>query len=277
MTLSSSPQPKLHTPAELLRNAEKLLNSGDPNYMRSAVLESMATLEAYIQQTVFKLLEIKLDPLFVEWIKEKTKMDLDSRIDPITNLATGVVIDRSSKLWNEYQDAKKIRNKIAHHGRAVTEIEAHRVYNIVRDWLSYLGSNAEVDLSLLGLKEHLESVNLSDITERTAVELIKKYYDKTSPYSTNLLEDAMIKGYRADLILDYGKYKTLFEIKLSKHLFEVALVQLEHLYGKLKEPELYKLVLIQFTPSEIPKAYSAITKINDHTSVLFIKINDENK
>ena len=53
---------KLHSPSELLNNAYLLLATENPKFMRSAILESMSALEAFVQNTVFPLLEQKLDP-----------------------------------------------------------------------------------------------------------------------------------------------------------------------------------------------------------------------
>ena len=52
-------QPKLHTPEEILNSAKTLLDTNEPRFMRSAILEALAALEAYVQVTVFTLLEKK--------------------------------------------------------------------------------------------------------------------------------------------------------------------------------------------------------------------------
>ena len=47
----------LHTPEELLENAEILFNSDNPKMLRAAVLEAITALEAFVHVTVFGSLE----------------------------------------------------------------------------------------------------------------------------------------------------------------------------------------------------------------------------
>ncbi len=74
------PTADLHTPEELLDNAETLLASSNPKMMRAVVLEAITALEAYVQSVVFSALGTKLDSLLVQWLEDKTKMDFDSRL-----------------------------------------------------------------------------------------------------------------------------------------------------------------------------------------------------
>ena len=91
MNPKPSPIADLHTPDEILENAEALLNSNNPKMFRGAILEAITALEAYVQKTVFASLENKLDPLLVKWLQEKTMMDFDTRLSLFTPIATGVL------------------------------------------------------------------------------------------------------------------------------------------------------------------------------------------
>ena len=267
---------KLHTPQELLKNAEKLLYSGDPNYMRSAVLESMATLEAYIQQTVFELLDKKMDPLFVSWLKDKTKMDMDSRINPITKLATGVDINKSSNLWREYKEAKDIRNKVAHHGRAVTNEEATKVYETVKKWLAYIGANIAVDLSLLELKQYIEKMfdnhGIVRPNERLVSNTVVNFYSSSSTFTKDITNTLFFDNFRPDLSLKFDYYKVLFEIKHKITNFDASLLQAQTLYNKIDTAEDTRIVLIMLTESKMPDISKGIIKVNPLTSVIYINI-----
>nr|MBA3691953.1 hypothetical protein [Acidobacteriota bacterium] len=80
---------QIHTPEELLDNAETLFATGNAKMMRAAVLEAITSLEAFVQTTVFSALNNKLDPLLVQWLQDKTKMDFDSRLSILTPIAVG--------------------------------------------------------------------------------------------------------------------------------------------------------------------------------------------
>ena len=202
-------------------------------------------------------------------------MDLDGRLGQLTPLALDTNVDLSSNLWREYKEAKDIRNKVVHHSHATTKEEATQVLKTVEKWLAYLGANAEVDFSLFELKHFLEEALQNQnivATEHQVVRLITDFYSS----NTALLEassEADLKGYRADLILDFGEYKTLFEVKGNRHLDpEQGLLQLDHLYNKLINPRKYRLVLLMLTDREIPQSYDDVMRINDHTTVVFIRL-----
>ena len=139
MNPKPSPIADLHTPDEILENAEALLNSNNPKMFRGAILEAITALEAYVQKTVFASLENKLDPLLVKWLQEKTMMDFDTRLSLFTPIATGVFIDKQSDLWKDYKNAKDIRNKVTHSGKKVSKDDAQFVINTVYRWLASLG------------------------------------------------------------------------------------------------------------------------------------------
>ena len=87
------PKASLHTPEELLDNAETLFLSNNPKMMRAAILEAITALEAYVQSTIFPALNEKLDPVLVKWLEDKTRMDFDSRLSVLTPVVTEHEID----------------------------------------------------------------------------------------------------------------------------------------------------------------------------------------
>lgn len=267
----------LHTPEELLMGAHALLQSNEPQFMRSVILESLSALEAYVQRTVFPLLDEKLDPLLVAWLKEKTKMDFDGRLKHLTPLALDTSVDVASNLWREYKEAREIRNKVVHEGRVATRTDAERVFETVQQWLSYLGSTVEVNISLVELKKYIESVsqqrNELPLDEHEVTRLITEYYEGTKPV-IDARSEVHIKGRTADVILDFGKYKTIIEIKRLRRGAERGLAQLESLYADLLNPNHYRMVLVALTDSEVTTSHSPVISINDHTSLVYIKISE---
>jgi hypothetical protein len=167
MTLNSTtPIADLHTPEELLDNAETLFAYNNPKMMRAAILEAITALESYVQAVVFSSLSEKLDPLLVQWLEDKTKMDFDSRLSVLTPVAVGQSIDKQSTLWTEYKRAKEIRNKVTHSGRKVSSTDARFVIDTVYKWLAYLGSTVELELALIRFKQYIEE-NSIKITARS--------------------------------------------------------------------------------------------------------------
>ena len=120
--------------------------------MRAAVLEAITALEAFVQSTVFASLNGKIDPLLIQWLEHKTKMDFDSRLSVLTPIAVGRSVDKSSTLWSDYKKAKGIRNKVTHSGVKVSAKDARFVIDTVYNWLAYLGSTLEIEVALMGLK-----------------------------------------------------------------------------------------------------------------------------
>lgn len=104
----------LHSSEELLATAEALLALADPQMYRAAVLEAITALESYVSGTVFEQLALLMDPLLVKWLRDRTRMDFDSRLSVLAPVATGRPVDTASGLWQDYKTAKTIRNSVTH-------------------------------------------------------------------------------------------------------------------------------------------------------------------
>lgn len=94
----NEPAADLHSPEELLATAEALVALGDPQMYRAAVLEAITALESCVALTVFERLELLLDPLLVQWLRDHTRMDFDSRLSVLTPVATGRPVDTRGTL-----------------------------------------------------------------------------------------------------------------------------------------------------------------------------------
>lgn len=141
---SESPDEIAFTAAQLLRNAEHLLESGDPMTVRASVFEAVTALEAYVSELVFSHLPQKVGDSLSKWLEEKTRMDFDTRLAVLIPIATGLPVDKKARLWDEYKKAKEVRNRIAHTGRSVPQAQARKVIDTVYEWLNYLGSASVV-------------------------------------------------------------------------------------------------------------------------------------
>ena len=102
---------ELLRPEDLLENAKFLLELRESKAIRAVVLESMTALEVYVHNKVFKILETRLDPMFVKWLKEKTDMNFDDRLGYITPFTLNEDISRfrESDLWRRYKNARELR------------------------------------------------------------------------------------------------------------------------------------------------------------------------
>lgn len=133
------------SPAELLETAEKLYATKDPKMMRAAILEAITALEATVRELAFSALKEKLGEELSKWLEDKTKMDFDSRLGLFVPIATGLTIDKTSKLWEDYKKAKQIRNRVTHSGANVVAKQARSVIDTVYEWIAYLNSAQEVE------------------------------------------------------------------------------------------------------------------------------------
>lgn len=212
---------QLHTPEELLAGAESLLAKDDSHFNRAAVLEAITALEAYVESMVFQLLESSIDPLLVRWLKEKTRMDFDTRLGVLTPVATARPVTKDSELWQRYKRAKEIRNKVTHSGRRVSWDEAKEVVQTVYDWMAHLGSTAELDLALLGLKKYIErgALGTNIRSPQEYEEIVAKYFIATKAAEARLnapLGDGRGAISEADLILSFGKHRVVVEVRFLR-------------------------------------------------------------
>jgi len=214
--IATTPQSDLHSPAELLVAAHMLVDAGDVQLLRPAVLEAMTCLESYVKDVVFKALNSKLDALLVKWLEDKTRMDFDTRLQLLTPIATGHPITTQSNLWEHYKKAREIRNKVAHTGKRISREDASFVLHCVEDWLAYLVSSVGIELSLRRLKHHVESQQLRFQREEEVLALVCTYFSDKQSAASAFLTGEMIFGRSVgpDVTLIFGKYKIAVFAKL---------------------------------------------------------------
>lgn len=274
-SIPSPASPKLHTPAELLTVAEKLVASPDDELMRAAVLESLSAFEWYVHETVFPLLGKRYSPEFTKWLEEKTKMSFDDRLLQLVPLATGIKVAQTDSKWQQYKKSKKVRNAVAHTGRKIDRLEAVEVLKMVKSWLAFLGATAELNLSLLGLKKYLESKSVFFSNGDEATRLVQKYYEKTSPARAVEREKALGR-FRADLVLSFDSYNVLIEVKVSKTLRPQVAVQqvreMARVANSIPDRNEYRSVIVYFTEAKIPPGYEAIQVFEDDTLLVVIQV-----
>ena len=284
MTIKYSPIANLHTPDELLENAEILLMSKNPKMFRGAILEAITALEAYIQETVFTNLETKLDPPLVQWLKEKTKMDFDARLSVLTPIATGIPIDKKAVLWQDYKKSKDIRNKVTHSGKKVSEIEAKYVIDTVYKWLSYLGKTVGLELELVKFKKYVENNNITVDTEEKSSELISDYFGRSSAgkAAKNIIINESGGRYIVDATLQFGDEIAIVEVKMTRNFstdfIEQAKNQVRQLTFAYMSSNQEKVinkkihsVVICFVASGIPEEYDFVHTIGEDLHVVLIK------
>jgi uncharacterized protein YutE (UPF0331/DUF86 family) len=205
-----------HTPGELLKTAQELLDSGKPELYRAAILEAITALESLVHVTVFGALEGRFDPLFVEWLRDKTRFDFDSRLSPLTQVATGLPILKDSKLWDRYKKAKELRNQVTHSGRKVTLEEARTVLSTIFEWMDYIQQSAQQDFvraDLLVKAEFFESWAQLEQLLHSSLDLLGKShgaaYNKASAVNA-LLDQNRIDNQTAALILRFTELRNKF-------------------------------------------------------------------
>jgi hypothetical protein len=168
-----------------------------------------------------------------------------------------------------------VRNRVAHSGQRITRAEAREAIGMVKDWLAFLGSTAEVDLSLLGLKKFLENSTISIANEHEAIELVQRYYEKTSP-AVGVEQEKVLANHRADMVLSYDTYNTLIEVKFSR--LSNLRRSIEQANSMAAEANMipgrngYRPVVIFFTEEPLPVTYKTIQKVKNGVSVVVIRI-----
>jgi hypothetical protein len=257
---------QLHTPEELLDNAETLFATGNAKMMRAAVLEAITSLETFVQTTIFLALNNKLDPLLVQWLQDKTKMDFDSRLSVLTPIAVGQSVDKTSTLWSDYKKAKEIRNKVTHSGVKVDKSDARFVIDTVYAWLSYLGSTVEVEVALMGLKRFIVESGITVSKEADAISLIERFFGETKA-ALSSKEVKLVLGnrnLRADLILKFGQNTVLIEVKFVPSATEslvLSAVQQTHNYMVASSVEQGVVIIFQ---KETPQfGFENVVKYNE--------------
>jgi hypothetical protein len=221
---STPPPAILHTPGQLLDTARELLHSGNPKYYRGAVLEALASLEAFIQLTVFPSLRRQFPAQFSTWLEDKTRMDFESRLSVLSPIATGVPVDKSSVMWTKYQESRVVRNKVAHGRRKVTKAQAEAVIAMAAEWMAYLGSTIELENALLELKRWVESQTSSPVqTEEDGVRIIVEFFSRTKATPSSINQRFVVNGItvQADAVLDFGAKKVIIETKLIRGKREI--------------------------------------------------------
>lgn len=270
------PTAELHTPEELLDGAEVLFASANPKVMRAAVLEAITALEAFVQDVVFSVLRNKLDPLLVQWLEEKTKMDFDSRLSVLTPVAVGRPIDKQSSLWKDYKDAKEIRNKVTHSGRKISADEARFVIDTVYNWLAYLGSTIELEVALLGLKRYIEQeAKISIESERDAISLISEYFGRTKTASSAIEMSAPKRPVRADLVLKFGQHTVLVETKFSRGRATQSIVEsaVEQVSKLMDTFSIGQGAVVIFQKGELQEGYDTVRQyLNGKVYAVVIKV-----
>jgi hypothetical protein len=244
--------------------------------MRAVVLEAITSLEAFVGDRVFSLLREQLDPLLMTWLENKTRMDFDSRLRVLTPVALGQEVDTRSRLWNDYKKAKEIRNKVTHIGRKVSRDEAKFVMRTVYDWLSFLGSTVEVELALLGLKKAVEQSSVRLRQERDAIELVQNYFSRTKAASS-LTHPSYASGssvLRPDLVLEFGEYTVLVEVKLShKNLFDLLSRAVPQTLAYLQASGISRGAIIVFSRVDVPESYEGVRTLEDgQISLAVVKV-----
>lgn len=254
----------MYGPEDLLKNAKYLLDTNDLRFMRPVILESMTALEVYIHTKIFKILELRFDPEFVAWLREKTKFNFNSRLGVITSLALGIKISKlkRSDLWTRYKKARNVRNDVSHEGRIISFNEAEEVYNTVYDWLACLGSNIGLEIALIEFKQFIENNHLSVTTEFEAQALVNDYF-KESGVAKPVSNVEHLNSSRFDYILKFGNNTVALEFKLQGSIPEISTYIQDIIYRSLtllNRFNIDKMAIMIFCRGPVPESYQAIKK-----------------
>lgn len=258
--------PQIHAPSDLLAGAESFLEKDDPHFNRAAVLEAISALEAYVGTVIIEALKQQYEDPLIELLKEKTKMDFDSRLGILVPLATGQAVDRNGELWQNYKRCKTIRNKVTHIGSIVSQEEAKLTVKTVYDWLSFMGSTAEIDISMHSLKKAIER-EPEKYSSYGSIEFeICRFFGVTKGGNTvvgNYHKMPDGRAIESDIEVEIGNKKVVIEIRNFHDRFSIDL-QLDratsHIRNLLYTGGFDKGVVLLLCRSEIPQKYEELIR-----------------
>jgi hypothetical protein len=260
------PAADLHSPEELLATAEALVALGDPQMYRAAVLEAITALEAYVALTVFERLEHLLDPLLVRWLRDHTRMDFDARLSVLTPVATGRSVDTRSTLWQDYKSAKEIRNRVTHSGARVSYDRAVFVLSTVRQWMAFVGSTAELTVTLDGLRRYVETARVPIRDGRDASAVVRRYFAK-SPRDMVVWAEQRINDLMIDFVLRFAEQRVAVEVKFLQRATESGERAIrdvaESFATNVRRAEFTRGALVVFMRAEPPEAYRVARVVED--------------
>ena len=267
---------ELLRPEDLLENAKYLLELREPKAIRAVVLESMTALEVYVHNKVFKILERKLDPMFIKWLKKKTDMNFDDRLGYITPFALNEDISkfRESDLWRRYKNARELRNDVTHKGIEVSFEEAEEVYKTIYDWLAYLESSVGLELSLYEFRQIIDRSEITSLDDY--FNLLNEFY-VNSKAGFNLKSITQIK-YPIETAYEYGlKFGQIIvsiDVKFSSGNILDFNNLVETLIGqtriKLDNPNIDKAAIIIFHKGALPESFKFVRNFEDGRIYLIV-------
>jgi hypothetical protein len=87
-------------PSRIFREGSGIACPHNQKMFCGSILETVSSLESYVQQTVFGALKYEMDPLLINWLEQKTRMDSDSLLSKLTLVATEANFDKKSFLFS---------------------------------------------------------------------------------------------------------------------------------------------------------------------------------
>jgi len=142
--------------------------------------------------------------------------------------------------------------------------------------VSFLGSTVEVELALLGLKKAVERSSVRIRQERDAIELVQNYFSRTKAASS-LTQPIYASGssvLRPDLVLEFGEYTVLVEVKLSrKNLLDLLSGAVPQMLAYLRASGISRGAIIVFSRDEVPESYEVVRTLEDgQISLAVVKV-----
>lgn len=257
------PSPDFHTPEELLATAIRLFRQGDRTLYRAVLLESIAALETAVERTVFPLLEHTIDPVLVKWLKDKTKMDFDSRLTPLATQAIQKEIDtRTNPLWKDYKQVKQWRNHAIHRGNRVSRERAEFAIKTVEAWLVFLGSTAQIEVALWMIKHYIERRKpyIEAPLERELVATVSQVFSKANIKNvkepSQLMQDGRVL--RPDLTVTYGDVDVVVEARMIRGQQIDSVIEMTANQALSYAGEHGRAAIALFSTTDLPSRYDGV-------------------
>lgn len=148
----------------------------------------------------------------------------------------------------------------------------------VRRWMAFIGSTAELTVTLDGLRRYVETAHVAVRDPQDAEAVVQRYFAK-APRDMIVMRAVLDQGYEFDFILQFSDQRVPVEVKLLLRSTDDAELRIRRftvgLASIVRSGQFSRGALVVFTRSVPPEAYRVARVVEDgDVSVVVIHVPD---
>ena len=160
----------------------------------------------------------------------------------------------------------------------MTHQKAVFVLTTVRRLMAFIGSTAELTVTLDGLRRYVETAHVAVRDERDAGAVVQRYFAK-APRDMVVMREALDRGHKFDFILQFSDHRVAVEVKVMRRNAEDAEASIREFtegFARIVRSEHFSRgALVVFTRSVPPEAYRVARVVEDgDVSIVVIHVPD---